>query len=62
MTTYSGKELLHPLWLKCRQIASTISPFLNIFRVFYAGAGIENEDEDSEGKECMIMLTFTSIC
>lgn len=48
----SKKPLLHPILLKCRQIAPVISPFLNIFQVFYTGSGAvdpgENEDYDEE--------------
>jgi len=48
----SRKPLLHPIWLKCRQIAPVISPFLNIFQVFYTGSGaVEPIEEEKEYDE-----------
>ena len=49
----SKKPLLHPIWLKFRQIGPIVSPFLNIFQVFYTGSGAiqpieEMEDCDEE--------------
>ena len=49
---FSKKGLLRPIWLKCRQIAAVISPFLNIFEVFYTGLGaVEDEHEDEHDEE-----------
>ena len=50
---FSKKGLLHPIWLKCRQIAPVISPFLNIFEVFYTGSGAVEVigDEDKRDEE-----------
>ena len=47
----SKKPLLHPIWLKCRQIGPVISPFLNIFQVFYIGSGAVERDEKEDCDE-----------
>ena len=48
---FSKKGLLHSIWLKCRQIAPVISPFLNIFEVFYTGSGAVEAIGDKDKRD-----------
>ena len=58
----SKKPLLHPIWLKCRQIGPVISPFLNIFQVFYIGSGaVERVEKEDCDEEYIFFLSFLLI-
>lgn len=57
----SKKSLLHPIWLKCRQIGPMVSPFLNIFQVFYTGSGaVEPVEKEDYNEEYVILDHFFS--